>query len=107
MANGQSIQSASELQEAISLETPGQILELSYYRNRDLVDIQVPLGSPSNPRMDFPTPGVAPPPFGPNPEYVRDLQNELARVQRELADTQIRLRQLEERLNESDRRRRR
>jgi membrane-associated protease RseP (regulator of RpoE activity) len=106
-ANGQIIQSSQELQELIAAERPGQLLQLAYYRERELISVMVPLGSTASSRMNFSQDSLAGGQFGASPEYVRDLQNELIRVQRELAETQLRLKQLEERLNESDRRRRR
>ncbi len=106
-ANGQLIQSSQELQEMIAAERPGQLLRLAFYRQRELISVMVPLGSSASTRMNFSQDSLIGGQFGASPEYVRDLQNELVRVQRELAETQLRLRQLEERLNDSDRRRRR
>ncbi len=103
---GNAVQSAGDVQEAIDKLSPGQITRIAYYRGRDLSHVSVVLGNslPSGQRVPLNDSWSG---TTISPEYVRELQDQLMRVQRELDDTQARLRELEQRLEDSDRRRRR
>jgi membrane-associated protease RseP (regulator of RpoE activity) len=109
--DGTTVQSANAVLDAVLNGRPGQVINVSYYRGRQLYSASIALTmeqppmKPSNPYAPV-NPSIAEiTPEMLTPDYVAGLQSELERVQNELANTQQRMQQLEARLQSLEKKR--
>ncbi|MEQ1827485.1 MAG: PDZ domain-containing protein [Pirellula sp.] len=109
--DGKTVQNAEAVLDSILRGRPGQVISVSYYRGRQMTTASVALSLDQPPAI----PSTAYMPLNPSapevrpemltPEYVASLQNELERVNSELANAQQRMQQLEARLQALEKRR--
>lgn len=101
--NGAVIEEAAKLIEMISATTPGQAVDLSYYKGESLVKARVTLAGTNDPTSNLPLP-VGPPPVSPSPATPLPTADPTAALQAEVDRLRQQVDALERRLAELERR---